>query len=84
MKVTEMRITGISNHGLAAIALLVAILWGCIFAERAIRRQAREQTLILLRSNRLLPTQAPAPVKNRRRPATPLASHLPVPVDLKV
>jgi len=45
-----MTLTGISNRGLAVIAILVAILWGCIFAERAMVQQARQETLKVLRS----------------------------------
>jgi hypothetical protein len=62
-----MRLTGISNQGLAVIAILVAILWGCILAERTIRRQAREETLLFLRSNSVaVPARTPAPpVKSR-------------------
>lgn len=81
MNDTRIRVTGISNRGLAIIALLVAVLWGCILTERTIRRQAREETLIMLRSNRgtTLPTKAPAP------PSKPeLKSRSTVQADLKV
>ena len=47
-----MPLTGISNRGLLVIAFLVVILWGCIFAQHAIVRQARQETLMLLRSRR--------------------------------
>lgn len=76
----KIRLTGISNHGLAVIALLVAVLWGCILTERTIRRQAREETLLMLRSNRgALPARAPAPPA-KPRPKNRLA----VQADLKV
>ena len=69
--VSEMRIriTGISNQGLAVIALLVAFLWGCILTERTIRRQAAEETLLMLQSNPrvTLPTKAPAPAPKPRQ-----------------
>ena len=81
MSEIRMRVTGISNQGLAIIALLVAVLWGCILTERTIRRQAREETLIMLRSNpgTTLPTKAPAP-PSKPRPKSRLA----VQTDLKV
>src|ERR1700739_3949044 len=60
-----MRLTGISNHGLLVIAALVMILWGCIFAERAITRQAREETLLFLRSRGTAPLNTP--VKEQRK-----------------
>ncbi len=62
-----MRLTGISNFGLAVIAALVAILWGCILAERSIRRHAWEETVIMLRSNGVVPTRAPAPPPPSKR-----------------
>ena len=82
--VSEMRIriTGISNQGLAVIALLVAFLWGCILTERTIRRQAKEETLLMLQSNRrgaILPTKAPAPAPKPR-----LQTRSTVQRDLKV
>jgi hypothetical protein len=75
-----MRLTGISNQGLAVIAVLVAILWGCILVERTIRRDARDQTLWMLRSNGVVkPIQTPAP------PAKPkLKNRLATQGDLKV
>ena len=36
-----MRTIGISNRGLTLIALLVFVLWGMIFAERALVSKAR-------------------------------------------
>jgi hypothetical protein len=75
-----MRLTGISNHGLAVIAVLVAILWGCIVVERTIRREARDETLWMLRSNGALRTiQTPAPPV-KPKPKNRLAVH----GDLKV
>ncbi|GEM_PF-6433734 len=61
-----MHLTGISNRGLAVITLLVAILWGCIFAERAIIRNAREQTDLLLHSRRMVPVKYEQPRFNKR------------------
>lgn len=63
-----MPLTGISNRGLALIALLVVILWGCIFAERAIVRQAYEETQNVLRSQPVVPVkqQRPTPPPTQR------------------
>jgi|GEM_PF-2086002 len=36
-----MKLFGISNHGLAAIGLLVMTLWGVIFLEQSLNRQAQ-------------------------------------------
>jgi hypothetical protein len=81
----RMPLTGISNHGLAVIAILVAILWGCILTERVIRRRAREETRILLRmqSSRSVPSRAPAP-STKRLPRSPMAAASAVQVDFKV
>ncbi len=45
-----MTLTGISNRGLMVIAVLVAILWGCIFTEHALINEARSETQKVLRS----------------------------------
>jgi hypothetical protein len=36
-----MKLFGISNHGLAAIGLLVAMLWGVLLMERALNIRAQ-------------------------------------------
>jgi len=56
-----MKLTGLSNHGLLIIAVLVAVLWGLILAERAIVRQAHQETLLLLRSRSPVPAQYQQP-----------------------
>ena len=63
-----MPLTGISNRGLALIALLVVILWGFIFAERAIVRQAYEETQTVLRSQPVVRVkqQRPTPSTTQR------------------
>ncbi len=38
----------ITGEGLACIAILVAMLWGCILVERSIVRDSRRQTARLL------------------------------------
>jgi hypothetical protein len=59
-----MAVTGISNRGLATIAVLVSILWGCIFAERAIVRRAYEETQEVLHSRPEIPVRAHPPRQN--------------------
>jgi hypothetical protein len=49
-----MPIARITSHGLAAIALLVAVLWGCILAENSIRRSAIQVRADWLNELRLL------------------------------
>jgi hypothetical protein len=51
-----MKLTGISNRGLLVISLLVMCLWGIIFAERAIVRQAQQ-------AHREFFESRPAPIK---------------------
>jgi hypothetical protein len=64
-----MKLTGISNRGLMVISLLVVFLWGIIFAERAIVRQAQREHHEFLRS---LPAGAPAnPKPQAPQRATP-------------
>lgn len=68
-----MTLTGISNRGLLLITVLVAMLWGCIFAERAIVNEARRETMMLLRS------RGPVPVRYEQRDQKrPRVSRVPV------
>ncbi len=60
-----MRTIGISNQGLTVIALLVFVLWGVIFAERALVAQARRDYEHFRRTQ---PIQAPG-----HEPAIPAA-----------
>ena len=58
-----MPVVKITGQGLSAIALLVALLWGCLIAENRILREAvagREQALDQLR--RLRRRAAPQPL----------------------
>ena len=69
-----MPLTGISNRGLILIAVLVALLWGCLLAERLIVRQASQETEVLLRS-----AERVRPASTEVRPVTrsrPPRSHL--------
>ena len=65
----SMPIARITSQGLAAIALLVAALWGCILAENSINRsaymtrRASLHELQMLRSG-LRKVNTPAPVWN--------------------
>ncbi len=61
-----MRLTGISNRGLLVITLLVICLWGIIFAERAIVRQAQREHLEFFRSRPVSVPANPAPETPRR------------------
>ena len=54
-----MRLTGISDRGLLIIALLVAVLWGCILGARVIERQALLETGQQLRPARPHPVSMP-------------------------
>lgn len=56
-----MTITGISNRGLLLITILVTLLWGCVFAERAIVNKARHDRLEYLR------WRGPGPVNYERQ-----------------
>jgi len=51
-------IAKITGQGLAAIALLVALLWGCLIAERRIVRQANAGRDRALQELRLLRSRA--------------------------
>ena len=60
-----MPIVKITGQGLAAIALSVALLWGCWIEERAVMRRARvERARVLHDLEMLQRTQHPQPVFN--------------------
>jgi hypothetical protein len=68
-----MPIIEITGQGLSAIALSVALLWGCIIGEHVTARRAfSERTEVLRdlsrmqRRPRTQPVSAPAPVAPRR------------------
>ena len=59
-------LASITRHGLVSIAVLVVILWGCVFAERRLSRNSKIETYRALRDMRYLkfkrnvqPTSAP-------------------------
>jgi hypothetical protein len=49
-----MAIAKITRQGLTSIAILVVILWGCLFAERYLTRTAQMETYRALRQIRYL------------------------------
>ena len=49
-----MALTKISRTGLVSIAILVAILWGCIVSERYLLRNSKMDTYRALRDMRYL------------------------------
>jgi hypothetical protein len=53
-----MRVFAISNRGLIVIAVLVAVLWGLIYAERALTVQAQQDYIELLRAPAANPADA--------------------------
>ena len=52
-----MKLFGISNIGITVIALLVAFLWGVIYAERTLTYQAERDYIELRRSLAPSPAQ---------------------------
>jgi len=71
-----MPIVKITGQGLSAIALSVALLWGCLIGERVILRNANAERIRTLRDlderqrRRPIPVSAPAPVAPRHPVAT--------------
>ena len=60
-----MALFGISNHGLASIGLLVIALWGVIFLEQSLNRQAQRdyEELRKVWPAVSYPAESPAPVR---------------------
>jgi hypothetical protein len=68
-----MPIVKITPHGLSAIALSVALLWGCLIGERVVARQAFSERAKVLRDisrihrrQRTQPASVPAPFLRHR------------------
>jgi hypothetical protein len=57
-----MSLAKITGPGLAALALSVAALWGCLISERVIVRQAEQERTRVLRDLGRLQRQVPRPV----------------------
>jgi hypothetical protein len=69
-----MAVAKITRQGLTSIAILVAILWGCLFAERYLTRTSQMETYRSLRQIRYLrlkrhmePAAQPAPAPSSFR-----------------
>jgi hypothetical protein len=68
-----MPIAKITSGGLAAIAVSVALLWGCLIGERTLAGRAYAERVQVLRDSRqmqnrpqTLPVSAPAPHRPNR------------------
>ena len=61
-----MKVTGITNQGLSIISLLVLLLWGVIFAERALVSQAERDYQDFRRSQPLASPANELPIPARR------------------
>jgi hypothetical protein len=58
-----MPIIKITGQGLSAIALSVALLWGCLIGQRAMAQRAFSERAEVLRGiSRMQPRQRPQPV----------------------
>jgi hypothetical protein len=65
-----MEIAAITKQGLVAIAILVAILWGCLVGERlTVQRANREMEIVLRQMHRPTPAAWPQRLPLRARPA---------------
>jgi len=62
-----MPVARITREGLACIALLVAILWGCVFLERSMVARARVDTYRAVREMRRLKLKNAVPTTAPRR-----------------
>jgi len=62
-----MTVFGVTRHGLAGMAISVALLWGCLLSERMIVRHAAVEqaralrTIQSLRDRQALPVSSPIP-----------------------
>ena len=71
-----MALAKITREGLVAIAILVALLWGCLLGERHLLRNSRIETYRALRDMRYLK------FKRHIEPAVrPLPPAVPLPVS---
>jgi hypothetical protein len=67
-----MRVFAISNRGLIVIAILVAVLWGLIYTERALTLRAQQDYLEVMRSLTATPEKPhPLPARKPAPPASP-------------
>jgi hypothetical protein len=68
-----MPVARITGPGLAAIALSVALLWGCVIGQRVMMRQALLERARVMRQlvypqHRTQPVSVPAPFMHQRHP----------------
>jgi len=75
-----MALARITRPGLVSIAILVAILWGCVLSERYLSRTSKMETYRALRDMRYLKFKRRVePATHPRRPAVlPSSSTRPV------
>jgi hypothetical protein len=66
-----MAIAKITREGLVSIAVLVAILWGCILAERILSRRTSLETYRVMRQIRYLKFKRHIEPASRPVPAPP-------------
>lgn len=74
-----MALAAITRQGLVSIAILVAILWGCVLTERRLSRKAKVETYRALRDMRYLkfkrhvqPAARPMPASNPKGSVRPV------------
>jgi len=58
-----MKLFDISNHGLAAIAVLVTLLWGVLLMERSYNQRVQRDYQDLQRNWRTIPAAGPEQAK---------------------
>ena len=76
-----MALAKITRPGLVSIALLVAILWGCVLGEQYFVRRSRIETYRAMRDLRQLRlNRRVEPVSHPTAPATPPATSSSAPV----
>jgi hypothetical protein len=71
---TPMAIAKITWEGLISIAVLVAILWGCILGERILSRRTSLETYRVMRQIRYLKFRRHIEPASRPAPAPPTPS----------
>jgi len=74
-----MALATITRQGLVSIAILVAVLWGCVFTERRLSRNSKMETYRALRDMRYLkfkrhvhPAARPMPTSNPKPSVRPV------------
>jgi hypothetical protein len=75
-----MPVAKITGHGLAAIALSVALLWSCLIGERVMVRRASAERALVMRDLRRM--QRAYPQLNHRSEPVSVPVHIPRPVHV--